>query len=244
MIAKAEKESSRFQLNIWRGVLTADSLKDLPGILAANQPDVLIVRLDAVSIAQHHLLQVAGYSVIFADALVYYTMPLQPGLPAALRNPLSFVEVTPQNKAILAQMVPVIFKDYTNHYFSNPILPAQKITEGYIEWATDYLHSEISSRYAWLVYKGDVPIGFATCEVSDNNKTCEGVLYGVHPEHAGAGVYTDIIRFTRNFFAEQGFEKMKVSTQLQNYAVQKVWTREGFTLNHAFYTYHLNKDHA
>jgi len=33
---------------------------------------------------------------------------------------------------------------------------------------------------------------------------------------------------------------MTVTTQIQNYAVQKIWVKEGFSLCNSFDTYHIN----
>jgi hypothetical protein len=57
---------------------------------------------------------------------------------------------------------------------------------------------------------------------------------------AGRGVYTDIIRLTKEHFRRRGFARMLVSTQVQNLAVQKAWVREGFFMTEAVVTIHVN----
>ena len=54
------------------------------------------------------------------------------------------------------------------------------------------------------------------------------------------GIYSDVVRFTQNYFKAIGMKKMWVSTQLQNYSVQKSWIEEGFYLKKSFETYHIN----
>src|SRR3546814_5792516 len=56
------------------------------------------------------------------------------------------------------------------------------------------------------------------------------------PEHAGGGLYGDLIRYTQARFRALGYRRMKVSTQVWNLAVQKVWSREGFSLVQAYDT--------
>ena len=52
--------------------------------------------------------------------------------------------------------------------------------------------------------------------------------------------FSNIIRFTQNILKTKGCNIMKVSTQVQNYAVQKVWVREGFNIKESFATIHIN----
>jgi hypothetical protein len=54
------------------------------------------------------------------------------------------------------------------------------------------------------------------------------------------GVYGDLIHFTQAFFKGEGYRTMKVSTQIQNHAVQKVWSRESFVLRESLNTIHIN----
>jgi GNAT superfamily N-acetyltransferase len=156
---------------------------------------------------------------------------------------LIFKEVDINSLHLFKSIIPIIFKNYRNHYFSNPYLDKSEILEGYVEWASAYVTEIDTSKKSWLVYKDDILIGFATCSMNKIDNSCEGVLYGVHPEYSGGGIYTDIIRFTQAYFKEHNYEKMFVSTQIQNYTVQKVWQKESFLINNAYYTYHLMKKH-
>lgn len=65
-------------------------------------------------------------------------------------------------------------------------------------------------------------------------------MYGVRRPASGGGVYGDLIRFTQAYFKNKGFRKMKVSTQVNNYAVQKVWGWEVFYIAEAYLTVHIN----
>ena len=67
----------------------------------------------------------------------------------------------------------------------------------------------------------------------------DGRLLG-EAQESGGGIYGDLIRHTQADFASRGFSTMLVSTQVNNFAVQKVWAREGFHLFEAWDTYHVN----
>jgi acyl dehydratase len=120
------------------------------------------------------------------------------------------------------------------------LLDPEKILAGYVEWACGYLASAHPERTTWVARRQGKLVAFACCSRDSNGEDCEGVLYGVDPAHAGGGLYGDLIRFTQAEFRARGFRRMSVSTQVWNFAVQKVWAREGFFLCNAWDTYHVN----
>mgnify|MGYP005837495399 CR=1 FL=1 len=232
-------ESLRFNLNIHRGILSTFKPQEIKDYILSNNSDILILRLPTSTIATHNLLQNTGFEFIHADSLIYYKANIEAISINPLKNRLNFIQINNENKEILNKIIPIIFKDYQNHYFSNPFLDKEKIIEGYIEWAKNFSGIEVG-KISWLIYSENNIAGFATCSFNEQNKECEGVLYGVMPNFSGKGIYSDIIRFTQKYFKDKGYTKMLVSTQLQNVAVQKVWIREGFTIDHSFETYHIN----
>lgn len=232
-------ESSRFLMNVHRGNLQDFKASEIKNYIITNNVDVLILRLPSSSIANHSNLHNTGFDVIHADSLVYYKSNLEATEINPLKNKLNFVHIDHLNSTKLNEIIPIIFNNYQNHYFSNPFLNKEKIIEGYIEWAKNYSGME-KGKISWLVYAENEIAGFATCSFNEQNKECEGVLYGVMPNFSGQGIYSDIIRFTQKYFKEIGYTKMIVSTQLQNIAVQKVWSREGFIIDHSYETYHIN----
>lgn len=230
-------ESARFGYNIHRGICTVVNPKMVSNYIINNNVDVLILRLPIEAQKQVFLLQRMGFPYIVADTLVYYYADLTAVEPESLRNNLEFVPFQPEHKLILESLVGEIFPGYSNHYASNPLF-RRDIIEGYQEWACSFLGGDGSGKLGWLVKRDGKYIGFAACCINDT--VAEGVLYGVHPQHSGGGVYGDIIRFTQAYFKNAGFPLMKVSTQVQNYAVQKVWVREKFILKESYLTVHIN----
>lgn len=161
--------------------------------------------------------------------------------PAALRNPdLEFVPFSASLADDMDSLVGEIFRDYANHYQSNPYLAGRDLVAGYREWVGSFSAGADPSRAAWLIRRGDRFIGFCSCADHAGEETVEGVLYGVVGTAAGAGVYGDMIRFTQAWCLEQGRSSMRVSTQVENFAVQKVWVREGFHMTRALDTVHVN----
>jgi len=234
----SELESARFNLSIHRGSLEKVNIEALKEYEAEHQPDITILRFPVTE--QQHLYQLSELNkeVIFADTLVYYNVDLQKYQPKPLINTeYIFRKGNRSDIDDLKTVVPIIFQDYTNHYSANPLLDKQKISEGYIEWALSFLDG--NNKNCFLLYDDKKLIAFANCSFCNNE--AEGVLYGVLPEYSGKGIYSDLIRYTQAYFKKEGMNIMEVSTQIQNYTVQRVWVREGFQLSHAYNTIHLNK---
>ena len=234
----SEVDSQRFGINVFRATLNEVDIENLKEQIQTDSIDLIILRLPSTTKDQHSELHQMGFQIIHADTLVYYFCNLNSEI-TPLRNELSFEVISAENNEILNEIVPLIFKDYTSHYASNPMLDKIKTSEGYIEWAKSYVATANPNRISWLVKNENEIIGFATCSFNQEKNECEGVLYGVMPQAAGKGVYTDIIRFTQGYFKHEGYKTMWVSTQIQNYSVQKAWIKENFQLKKAFDTYHI-----
>ncbi len=241
-ISHALKESSRFEMNIYRGVSEHVDIKILKDTILKNNVDILMLRIPAENIAEQDKLDRLGFDYLCADTLVYYSSQLQQTETVNLRNAdIQFYVTTQGDIERLNAMVLQIFSNYTNHYNSNPYINKKHITEGYQEWVRDFISKETNgSCISWIIKRGKELVGFATCSHDEKEKNCEGILYGVMPGQDGKGIYTDLIRYTMNYFKTRGYETMKVSTQIQNVAVQKVWGREGFFLSKSYNTFHIN----
>jgi predicted acetyltransferase len=235
----SEVDSKRFSKNVYRGTIEELNIDAIQEQVIQDKIDLIILRIPSASKDKHSQLHNLNCQVIHADTLVYYFCPIKSTEITALRNNLNFEVISNQNSQILDDIVPIIFKDYTSHYASNPQLDKAKTAAGYIEWAKSYIAESQPNRISWLVKQSDEVIGFATCSFNQEKNECEGVLYGVMPQAAGKGVYTDIIRFTQQYFKNSGYSTMWVSTQIQNYSVQKAWIKENFQLKKAYDTYHL-----
>lgn len=239
LLARSDVESRRFGLEVFRGTFAEEvPAKAVVAEILRDTVDVAILRIpvSAASSAAAYF-ESRGFPVISADTLVYYHLALEEAEPAPLRNAdLEFDLLDSSNQGALDDMVEAIFGGYVNHYSANPLLQAG-LLPGYVEWVRSFAGDQ-PDRFGWLVRRGGQPVAFATC--SRHGEVGEGVLYGVLPEAAGGGVYGDLIRFTQTALRDRGCRTMKVSTQVQNFAVQRVWSREGFVMREAFATVHVN----
>lgn len=236
-------ETTRFNLQIFREVyeqeIDKEFVKNLANNLIQHKVDVLFLRVLATQQYNLHFIQDLPYKIIYADTLVYYQHILSKDVQTTLRNPDIIIKnATIKDRNIVPQLVSQIFANYTNHYASNPILPKLDILEGYKEWALGYIEAEELHKFAFIAMLDHKEVGFLTCNIIDS--TCEIILNGVLPAYQNRGVYTDLIRFVKNFCINRGVTTIKISTQVQNYAVQKVWVRENFYLFNAYITLHIN----
>lgn len=239
-LSLSPKDSARFDLDVFRATITDPDEKAIFSDIVANNVDVAVLRSPVSAAGRLQRLRRFGFDPIHADTLVYYDVDLTKYQPVPLRNTeMPFAEATPADASALAEIVHQTFAGYRSHYHSNPLFPAAAILAGYAEWAQDHLVPD-GGRHVWVVRShGDIS-AFACCRSDPDASSCEGVLYGVHPQHAGSGVYGDLIRYTQTWFKNHGFHSMRVSTQIGNFAVQKVWSREGFHLTQAYDTFHVN----
>ncbi len=231
-------ESQRFDKNIHRGNCDSIDIGFISEYLRENDPEILILRFPVAEQPNLYKLQSLGRQIIFADTLVYYELRSEEKNLAEPSNDLRFSEATGDDLELLQNLIPTIFQGYSNHYFSNPLLEKNKIVEGYTEWAINYVNAP--QKINLIVYKDNVPAGFITC--SHESDEAEIILNGVIPEFRRSGIYTDMVKFVKKYFFEKGIKTIKVSTQIQNFAVQNVWRKENFYLKEAFITIHLNKE--
>lgn len=232
-------ESKRFNLRVFRAKLDSIEPKLLLKEIIQSKADVVIARIPVERQNDLNLLNQISIPYIVADTLVYYNFDLKKNSISNLRNKdIVFKEANFSDYKVLDDLVSEIFVNYHNHYSSNPLI-SKNLIPAYQEWVRNYASGKNINQRCWIVYKNEKPIAFATCAIHDDN-VGEGVLYGVTPSASGSGVYGDIIRFTLDFYRSIGCNNFKVSTQIHNYAVQKVWVREGFQIDSSMLTIHLN----
>ena len=232
-------DSARFDMRIVRG--RADELdpKALAAEIIAMKCDVAIVRVPSQRASRISALSRWALPVLHADTLVHYQCDLTRLEPKPLRNgDLVFALATEADLPRLREMISVTFRDYASHYQANPLFDPDKILAGYQQWAENHLTDPDCDL--WTVRRGNRLAAFAACRNNLARGESEGVLYGVNPQDAGCGLYGDLIRHTQAEAKSRGLRVMQVSTQVGNFAVQKVWTREGFYLFEALDTFHVN----
>jgi acyl dehydratase/GNAT superfamily N-acetyltransferase len=238
-LQRSSLDSNRFCLEVYRAHADASTAKDIAKQLLSGHCDVAIVRSPSGDPSLAAEMQRFGLPVIHADTLVYYEADLGTLAPSSLRNTdLLLREAQEGDREALESLVATTFDGYRSHYHANPLFDPEAILDGYKEWGTGFL--DRGQGTLWVAERRGRIVAFAACADDAAGVVGEGILYGVAPEAAGGGVYGDLIRHTANNFKARGYSKMRVSTQVWNHAVQKVWAREGFTLRESWDTHHVN----
>jgi ribosomal protein S18 acetylase RimI-like enzyme len=237
-IQYSELESRRFGKKIFRGKFDTIDIDLIRTKVFDADADVTIFRVPVAEQPKLYLLKSLHYEDIIADTLVYYSLDLNKATFKPVKNEALVIRpAIPSDIPAFEQIVPEIFADYTNHYSSNYQLNKSGLTAGYTEWAIGYIEKD--QKLNFLALWENVPVGFITCDYSPTY--AEIILNGVLPAYEGRGIYTDLLRHVKSFFREMNIPNLRVSTQIQNFRVQNVWSREGFFLDEAFLTIHLNK---
>ena len=237
-IQYAPIESRRFNMNVYRGALNDIDPQKMISDILANHIDIAIIHIPAESQNAIASLANIGVPYLIADMLVYYHIDLKTYKPRQLKNKgIQFVEYLPAHFDDMDDLIDRIFQNYKNHYTANPLMQCD-LVEIYQEWAHASVTDPEKNRIGWLVKLKDRYVGFATCVYETNE--AEIILNGILPSVAGRGVYSDLVRHILSFFKKMGVYDFKLSTQAKNYAVQKIWSREGFGMQESFFTIHLN----
>jgi len=225
-------------MRVFRARLEGLDVDRLRSAIFDVRADLVICRAPAHRLPELAGLQLLGMPFVVADTLVHYSRDLQAPPPAPPDSAgLEYAEAGSDDAGEVGDLVRRIFAGYVNHYAANPLLGRSDLLEGYAEWATGYLGAA-PGRRLWLALRSGKPIGLAACRYDAD--AAEGILFGVLPEAAGGGVYRNLIRFTAADAAGRGLRTMGTSTQVHNFAVQKVWASEGFVMRAAEVTFHVN----
>lgn len=240
----SDAESRRFGLRIMRGVVGAGAGNNtILEELKASAPDVVIFRCDAGDTSQISTLVSAGLIPLHADTLVYYSANLSPP-PTLVEASRQIRTANDEDATALSGIIRRSFVSYRNHYHANPLFSPEAILDGYVEWALDYAIQPTCDQQTWLYCLDNGVCSFATCRLDKVRQSVEIVLNATDPSWSGRGFYSKLLRHLLDHYGNLGFSRLMISTQIWNYAVQRVWTRAGLTMDRAYDTYHINIPHA
>ena len=232
----SEIDEERFGVRTARATqVTGDHL---PGILEFCQNKnvkFLIARCSVSELGVVQSMEKAGFFLM--DTLLYYARDLVK-MPIPVDRGDYFVRPIQAGENVqVSAIASVSFKDYLGHYHADPRLERSLCDEAYASWAVSSCDSREVADEVLVAVDGETILGFATLRFNSKQEG-EGVLFGVAPQVQGRGIYRSLMVRAMEWFLAKGRTRMVVSTQITNVAVQRVWTRLGFELSHACYTFH------
>lgn len=211
------------------------SAAELPALLAqcrAQGVRFLIARCPTSELATAQALEREGFELM--DTLVYFSRRLDAGPPEA---GIVVREVELGEHAAVKEVASRAFAGYFGHYHADPRLERGACDAVYVDWAERSCQSrEVADEVLVATLDGSIA-AFATLRLNDAEEG-EGVLFGVAPEAQGRGVYRALMIGAMRWFKARSRTRMVVSTQINNIAVQKVWSRLGFEPSQSWYTFH------
>lgn len=240
-------------MDIFRGMIShqVGDPSHLAGEISRLKADLVVLRLPAGEVSLPIELARRRLMLIHADTLVYYERNAR--LPARQLpgNPSDLIqEAVAADQPEIEELAKIVFRQYRSHYHAHPKLDPEAIAAGYAEWASSCISESLNGnggqphidRKTWVVRNDRKIIAFATCMNDEVDGSVEILLNAVDPRHSGRGVYGSLLRHTVDFYRQCNLERIRISTQVWNYTVQRAWVREGFLLTQAYDTYHLHLD--
>jgi len=235
-IGISEADTNRFGLVYVRATNIAKS--DIPDALAycrGHGAGVCVARCDASDFATMEALETEGFRL--KDTLLYYEAPLVRAAIPAPHLAIPIRAAAAQEADAVGSLARAAFADYFSHYHADLRFDRGKVDDAFVDWARRSCRDKSVADEVLVADDRGVLGGFATLRFNDATEG-EGVLFGVHPKYQGKGIYRDFMIAGMIWCLDHGRTRMIVSTQINNYTVQRAWVRLGFVHYRSFYTLH------
>lgn len=231
----SEIDTERFGSRIARAHMSKGNLQRALERCRAEQIKMLIARCSTNDVYSAQEMEAAGFALM--DTLVYYSFDLaKRAIPEDSARVL-VRKFTMKDVNEIQRVAEAAFQGYFGHYHADPRLDRTKCDEGYVSWAVRSCTSKQVATEVLVAELESKIVGFATLRLNSSEEG-EGVLFGVAPEAQGVGIYRSFMLSGMQWCRSEKAQRMVVSTQITNTAVQKVWCRIGFEPAQSYYTFH------
>lgn len=235
-VALSALDEERFGIRTAKApAVTAALLPAVLDVCRRERVALLIARCDAADVAAAQALEAAGG--FLTDTLVYYARTLADAPEPVEHGAPPVRPVRPGEEGTVEAVAAAAFRGYLGHYHADPRLDRAACDAVYTSWALRSCRLREVADEVLVAERDGRIVGFATLKLNGPEEG-EGILFGVAPEAQGLGVYRALMVNGLAWCRAKGARRMVVSTQITNAAVQRVWTRLGFELRHAVYTFH------
>lgn len=213
----------------------SETIAEVLGFCRDNGVELLIARCDTRDLSVAQELERTGF--LLMDTLLYYSRdtgdtPAHEGTACC-----ELREAGPSDAPALRDLARKCFRDYQGHYHADRRLDRAACDEVYADWAyRSCLSREAADGVIVACTRSDIA-GFGTMRHVDE-RTGEGLLFGVSPAYRGRGVYRSVMTACLWWCVERGLGTMTISTQITNLASRTLWERLGFEPGRSFYTFH------
>lgn len=212
---------------------TLDSLNSAAGDLGVQ---MLSIRLDCSDHKAIHTLEADGFRLM--DTIVYYERSLDEPLPSFPQSAdVAIRPARPQDASAVADLAHAAFSGYIGHYHADPRLEPAAADAAYVEWAESSIVRQSETEQAIVLFSGERLGGFLTLRRNSESEV-EIVLNAVHPDLQQRGLYQRLLAQACLEGRNSGASKITISTQVNNFPVQRAWAKHGFRLNRCLHTFH------
>lgn len=229
-------ESARFGIVVANVVDNNAEFTTIDECAREHNVNLLTQRIDVGNLTRLHSLEEAGCRLM--DTLVYYEKKLNKLEVTTL--PIDGVKyrfAKPYDALAVGNLAQKAFQGYFGHYHADVRLDNSLADAAYVEWAETSTTSVSSTAPVLLAEAGEQIVGFLTSKHQISQKT-EIILSAVHPNFQGRRLYKAMVSATVEHAHSIGNKAIFVSTQINNYAVQKAWAQLGFEHVSSLYTLH------
>jgi len=229
-------DEKRFGVQTAKAVnVTSETVSELETFCRDHAVQLAIARVNATHLDAVQQMEGAGYRMM--DTLVYYAFKF-PKAPIPQDDASHHLRLSqPADAGGVAKMAADSFKGYYGHYHADSRLDNALCDAVYVEWAEKSVTNPDLADAVYVVESETGLDGFATLRMNDPEEG-EGILFGVAPHAQGQGIYRSMMIQGMHWCSGNGAQRMVVSTQIINVAVQKVWARLAFEFDRAYYTLH------
>jgi len=216
----------------------AETGADIEAINAAADDlgvEMLTARIEVGDLPTVHRFESAGFRLM--DTIVYYGRATT-NLPERLNYHETSIRLARHDdSSAVGAIARRAFRGYVGHFHADPHLDRDAADAVYVEWAeTSTAHAD-KSRPVLLCCRNNFVLGFLTLR-GIGEQTAEIVLNAVDPMQQGRGIYGLLVESALKHARQGGANELSVSTQINNYGVQRVWARLGFVHTNSLYTFH------
>src|SRR2546421_3797072 len=215
---------------------SAVTAANLPRVLAFCREHAvrfLVARCAAAELSGAQAMEREGFQLM--DTLIYYARGLG-ALPPQDSGIVTVREFAAGEEADIGRVARQSFAGYPGHYHADPRLDDGKCDETYVDWAERCCRSKEFADSVLVAIMGAQIVGFVAIRVSSTEG--EVALFAVAPQLQRRGIGRSLMLSAMQWCKAQGKARVLISTQIQNLANQKIWTRLGFEPSSAYYTFH------
>jgi hypothetical protein len=168
------------------------------------------------------------FSSVSAGTLTYWSSIQNPSFPV-LEPDMTYVPAKDSLDEYLS-IVEDSFSRYVNHYSYNSLFSAVSTTDAYIDWAKSRALSEDKNSYSGIFRSAGKSVGVITGYRELD--VIEVELGGIRRNFQGQGLYGYMVGAFWESTSPRQSTRLVISTQIENTAVQKAWSR--LNMRHEF----------